>query len=61
MSEGGSSPCLHIRRYGLLRFTRNDKINLSAAANQPDGQITKSLSSPPRKNISLAPSGKSGV
>jgi hypothetical protein len=26
-----------------------------------DGQITKSLSSPARKNKSLAPSGKSGV
>jgi hypothetical protein len=31
------------------------------AANQPDGQITESLSSPLRKNISVAPSGKSGV
>jgi hypothetical protein len=26
-----------------------------------DGQITKSLSRPSRKNISVAPSGKSGV
>jgi hypothetical protein len=31
------------------------------AANWRDGQITKSLSSPSRKNISLASSGKSGV
>jgi hypothetical protein len=31
------------------------------ATNQPDGQITKSLSSLPRKNISLASSGKSNA
>ena len=31
------------------------------ATNQPDGQITKSLSSPSRKNISVAASGKSEV
>jgi hypothetical protein len=31
------------------------------AANWHDGQITKSLSSPSRKNISVAPSGKSEV
>ena len=30
-----------------------------AATKQPDGQITQSLSSPSRKNISLSPSGKS--
>src|SRR5258705_11152248 len=32
-----------------------------AAANQPDGQITKSLSSPSGKNSSLLPSGKSAL
>jgi hypothetical protein len=29
------------------------------AAKQPDGQISKNLSSPLRKNIPLSPSGKS--
>jgi hypothetical protein len=31
------------------------------ATNQPDGQISKSLSRPSRKNIPLSPSGKSVV
>jgi hypothetical protein len=46
-------------RYGLSRFACNDEQGVSPATNQPDGQITKSLSSPSRKNISLNPSGKS--
>jgi len=32
-----------------------------AAAKQHDGQITKNLSSPSRKNIPLSPSGKSAL
>ena len=35
------------------------KSGRTAATNRHDGQITKSLSTPPRKNISLNPSGKS--
>jgi hypothetical protein len=40
-------------------LARNDEMPFSHATNRPDGQITKSLSSPWRKNISLSPSGKS--
>jgi hypothetical protein len=45
--------------YGLLRLARNDEIASSRATKQPDGQITKILSSPLAKNIPLNPSGKS--
>jgi hypothetical protein len=57
----GNLLCLQcpLRRYGLSRFARNDENVVPHATNQPDGQITKSLSSPSRKNISLNPSGKS--
>src|SRR5882757_686156 len=48
-------------RYGLLRCARNDELDISRATNQPDGQISKNLSSPPTKNIPLSPSGKSVV
>src|SRR5450432_4014088 len=48
-----------LQRYGLSRFARNHEHASPPATNQPDGQITKSLSSPSRKNISLNPSGKS--
>jgi hypothetical protein len=40
---------------------RNEKFIRQPATKQHDGQITKSLSSPSRKNISVAPSGKSEV
>ncbi|MEH2565961.1 hypothetical protein V1289_005588 [Bradyrhizobium sp. AZCC 2289] len=62
-----------MRRYGLLRgachraalcadpLARNDDVEASGATKLPDGQISKSLSSPSRKNISLPPSGKSVV
>jgi hypothetical protein len=43
----------------LLRLGRNDQVEALDAAKQPDGQITKFLSSPRSKNISLSPSGKS--
>jgi len=46
---------------GLLRFARNNKIDAPHATNRPDGQITKSLSSPCCKNISLNVSGKSVI
>jgi hypothetical protein len=39
----------------------NDEFIRRPATNQHDGQITKSLSSPSRKNIPLAPSGKSNA
>jgi hypothetical protein len=45
----------------LLRCLRKRNHHAATATKQHDGQITKSLSSPSRKNISLAPSGKSGV
>jgi hypothetical protein len=47
--------------YGLLRFARNDDVEAVDAAKQPDGQITKSMSSPSHKNIPLNPSGKSVI
>jgi len=50
-----------LRRYELRRFARNDEIASSRATNWHDGQITKSLSSRSRKNIPLAPSGKSMI
>jgi hypothetical protein len=48
-----------LQRYGLSRFARNHEHASPPATKQPDGQITKSLSSPSRKNIPLSPSGKS--
>jgi hypothetical protein len=43
------------------RFARNDDLRAAGATNQPDGQITKNLSSPRAKNIPLNPSGKSAL
>jgi hypothetical protein len=37
----------------LLRFTRKGDINIAHATKQPDGQISKNLSSPRAKNIPL--------
>ncbi|MBO4226440.1 hypothetical protein [Bradyrhizobium neotropicale] len=48
-------------RYGLLRFERNDDVAALGATNQPDGQITESLSIPRTKNNPLSPSGKSVI
>jgi hypothetical protein len=45
----------------LLRLRRKRNLAATPATKQPDGQITKSLSSPSRKNIPIAASGKSGV
>jgi hypothetical protein len=47
--------------YGLRRFARNDDVEAVDATKQPDGQITKSLSTLSRKNNPLAPSGKSAA
>ena len=58
-SEATKQPCLG-RRYGLLRLARNDDVK-HCATKQPDGQISKSLSSPSEKNIPLNPSGKSAL
>jgi hypothetical protein len=38
---------------GLICFARKRVFNAQPATNQHDGQITKSLSSPSRKNIPL--------
>jgi hypothetical protein len=43
----------------LLRFPRKRNLRATAATKQHDGQITKSLSSPSRKDIPLPPSAKS--
>ncbi|WP_454626898.1 hypothetical protein [Bradyrhizobium cenepequi] len=40
---------------------RNDNVDTLGVTQQPDGQITKSLSSPRGKNIPLSPSGKSAL
>ena len=45
----------------LLRVPRKGDLDMCAATNQPDGQITKSLSSYRRKNIPLNLSGKSAA
>jgi len=42
-------------------LARKDEMTSSGATNWHDGQITKSLSSGSRKNIPLAPSGKSMI
>jgi hypothetical protein len=44
-----------------LRFGRNDDVDALGATQQPDGQISKSLSSRRVKNIPLSPSGKSVI
>jgi hypothetical protein len=46
---------------GLRRFACNNKNAVPHATNRPDRQITKSLSSPSRKNIPLNVSGKSVI
>jgi hypothetical protein len=43
------------------RFAGNDDVEALGATKQPDGQISKNLSSPQLKNIPLSPSGKSLV
>jgi hypothetical protein len=50
-----------MRRHGLSRFPCKDEVKQTGATKQPDGQITKNLSSPPAKNIPLSPSGKSVI
>jgi hypothetical protein len=46
-------------RCGLLRLARNSDPDAGSATKQPDGQITKNLSSLLPKNIPLNLSGKS--
>jgi hypothetical protein len=48
-------------RGSLLRRARKRNLAGPRATKQPDGQITQTLSSPFRKNISLSPSGKSSL
>jgi hypothetical protein len=45
----------------VRRFARNNDLDAVGATKQLDGQITKGLSSPFRKNIPLSPSGKSMI
>jgi hypothetical protein len=45
----------------LLRLARKRNLDAAPATKQPDGQISKTLSSPPSKNIPLNASGKSGA
>jgi hypothetical protein len=45
----------------LLRLARKRNLAARAATKQPDGQITKNLSSPSRKNKTLNPTGKSSL
>jgi len=42
-------------RYGLRRVACKDEFGSPGATKQPDGQISKSLSTPFCKNISLHP------
>jgi len=49
----------HRARIRATRWFAIAKCRFSHATNRPDGQITKSLTSPWRKNISLSASGKS--
>ena len=48
-------------KYGLLRFARNDELHCRVRQINPTGKSPKSLSIPSRKNIPLAPSGKSVI
>jgi hypothetical protein len=48
-------------RYKLLRIICKSDPPAPPATKQPDGQITKSLSSLAAKNIPLSPSGKSPI
>jgi hypothetical protein len=50
-----------MRRHGLRRFARKDEVDRKGATKQLDGQIDKSLSSHPAKNIPLSLSGKSVI
>jgi hypothetical protein len=44
-----------------LRFARNDDVAEIGVTKEHDGQISKILPSPSRKNIPLKPSGKSAL
>jgi hypothetical protein len=46
---------------GLPNAPIRDDVAALGATKQPDGQISKILSSPARKNIPLNPSGKSAL
>jgi hypothetical protein len=45
----------------LRRLARNSNLDATGATKQPDGQISKKLSSPHVENIPLSPSGKSVI
>ena len=55
------NPSPLMRRYQFLRLVCNDHADHFAATKQPDGQISKKLSSRREKNITLNPSGKSAL
>jgi hypothetical protein len=58
-SEGVSNPSLCMPRYRLLRSARNDECEFEVRQSNATGKSVQSLSIPSRKNIPLAPSGKS--
>jgi hypothetical protein len=60
-SEGRSNPCFRTLRYGLRRCVCNDDVAKSVRQINPTGKSLQSLSIPLRKNIPLAPSGKSAA
>jgi len=51
----------HATHCELICFARKRNLARATATKQHDGQITKSLSSPSRKNIPLPSSGKSAA
>jgi hypothetical protein len=59
--EGRRNPYFRTPRYGLLRCARNDDLAQSVRPIGTTGKSLQSLSIPHRKNIPLAPSGKSVI
>jgi hypothetical protein len=61
-ANGSTHPASHYRALaGPASSRAQAKSGRPRATKQPDGQITQTLSSPFRKNISLSPSGKSSL
>jgi len=59
--ESRRNPCFRTPRYGLLRCARNEDVAQSVRPIGTTGKSLQSLSIPHRKNIPLAPSGKSVI
>jgi hypothetical protein len=60
-SVGFAKSSTHATPCELRRLARKQNLETRAATKQPDGQITRNLSSPLSKNIPLNPSGKSVI